>query len=735
MLTLEDDPHWDARIAGDMLAAVWADLAPPPHLDIGDWAEAERELSEEETAIPGRFSLDATPVLRGILAAASQPDIRKISSQKSAQIGYTAGIVCNVVGYHIAHKPSVQVAVFPRITSAKDFAHEKLEPMIRSTPTLRRRVSLKSRTGGNSSTRKTYPGGLLKLVGSNSPGDIKSTSARVVIIEEPDDAAADVRGQGDAIKMAEERAKTYPDHLILIGGTPTAKGASSIEAEMLTSDQRRFQIRCPHCDEPHEPHWRNVVIPEHPDAPPREVYGRHRWEDAYYVCPAHGCILTDDERVAAIKRAAALPPLYGWQPTADATGHAGFYLNELMSTFDGSRVPHLARKYLQAKAEMEEGKPEAMVVFWNSTVGEPWEYKGELPEEDELRARALDYAEWTTPAGGLVPVLSVDVQHDRLAVTCWTIGRGEEMWLAYWGEVSGLTVVPGQGAWVELEALITRSVRHATGAALPIAAVGIDCSDGQTSDAAYAFVRKHNRPGRPVLALKGASDDEGKIEVWTRPKAIDPNRTATKASRYGVQMNIVGAAKAKDTILGWAQEGGRVRLTGEGPGRMHWYSTVRPDFYEQLLGELKVPSRANPYKRVWKRRTDRRNEALDCTVYALYLSRALQLHLRKPHSWDIIEMQLRQGVLVPVELHPSMPAGNRAVFPVPTRHRAEDESASEPPMEAPRPPPLAAAVQAPEPALALAEPPASAPADQRATAAAAAFNAMLKARRTRHGRH
>ena len=56
-------------------------------------------------------------------------------------------------------------------------------------------------------------------------------------------------------------------------------------------------------------------------------------------------------------------------------------------------------------------------------------------------------------------------------------------------------------------------------------------------------------------------------------------------------------------------------------------------------------------------------------------------------------------------------------------------------MEAPRPPPLAAAVQAPEPALALAEPPASAPADQRATAAAAAFNAMLKARRTRHGRH
>lgn len=718
MLTLEDDFDWDYRVASEMLASAWAELEPPAHLDIADWAEAERELSDEESALPGRFSLDATPVLRGILAAASNPKIRKISSQKSAQIGYTAGIVCNVVGYHIAHKPSVQVAVFPRITSAKDFAHEKLEPMIRATPVLRKRVSLKTRSGGNSATRKAYPGGLLKLVGSNSPGDIKSTSARVVIIEEPDDAAVDVRGQGDAIKMAEERAKTYPDHLILIGGTPTAKGASSIEAEMLTSDQRRFQIACPHCGETHEPHWNNVTIPESPDAAPRDVYGRARWEDAFYTCPAHGCIITDDERIAAIKRAASVPPLYGWQPTADSVEHAGFYLNELMSTFDGSRVRHLARKYLEAKHEMEEGKPEAMVVFWNSTVGEPWEYKGELPEEDELRARAEPYAEWSCPAGGLVPVVAVDVQHDRLAVTCWVIGRGEEMWLAYWGELYGQTVVPGQGAWLELEETIRRTVRHATGAQLPIAAVGIDCSDGQTSDASYAFVRKHHRSSRPVLALKGASDEEGKIEIWTRPKAIDPNRAGTKASRYGIQINIVGAAKAKDTILGWAQEGGRIRLQGTGPGRMHWFEGVRPDFYEQILGEMKVPSRSNPYKRVWKRLTDRRNEALDCTVYALYLSRSLQLHLRKPVQWDIIEMTLRQGTLVPVD---EPPAPQAAPQPVPPQ---------------PRPAPAPAVqAQADDSDVAVLEAPAperTRP-DQRDAAAAADFAKFLAARRTRHG--
>lgn len=703
MLTLNDDLDWDARVAADVFAAAWAELAPPPHLSIIDWAEQRRILSPEETSMPGEFSFEATPALRGILAAADDPLVRKIVAQKSAQLGYTAGIVCNVIGYHIDHKPSVQIAVFPREKSAKDFAVEKLDPMIKATPSLRKRVSLKSRAGGSSTTRKSYPGGLAKLVGSNSPGDVKSTSARVIIIEEPDDAATDVRGQGDAIKMAEERGKSYPDHIIVIGGTPTAKGASSIEAEMLISDQRQFWIRCPHCGERHMPHWRNVVIPDSPeDVPPREVYGRARYEDALYICPENGCIITDDERIAAIREAGAEAPHYGWEPTANVREVAGFYLNELMSTFDGSRVPVLARKYLEAKAEMDAGKPEAMVVFWNSTVGEPWEYKGELPEEDELRKRAETYLEWTCPQGAFIPLLTVDVQHDRLALTCWVVGRGEEMWLSYWGEIYGQTVVPGQGAWVELEQILTKTIRHASGNLLPLAAIGIDCSDGQTSDAGYDFVRQHNRTGRPVLALKGAPDDLGRVEIWTPPKPIDPNNRSTKAARHGVQVNIVGTAKAKDTILGWAQEGGRVRLTGNGPGRMHWYDSVRDDFYEQLLGEMKVPSRLNPNKRSWKKRTDRRNEALDCTVYALYLSRHLRLHLRRTSHWDIIEMQMRQGVLVAIEDSAAHAPASQPPTPAEPVAVTEDATPAEIPSEA-------------------------------AALAAARFQALMRDRKSRHG--
>lgn len=651
---------WAARALDAMLGRVFAKLRPRSPLGPLEWVERYRRLSAEENPdYPGPFRTENIPALRGVLAVCGQKGVRRVVAQKSAQIGWTGGVVCTMMGYHTHWRPCVQVAMFPREKSAKDFDAEKFAPMVRATPVLAKRIKLKSRSEGNSTTRKHYPGGLLKFVASNSPADVKSTSAARRYVEEPDDTNKDVKGQGNSIALLRERGKTIRDNFELIGGTPTAKGASEIEKEMRTTDQRRFLVPCHHCGERHEVEWAHVVIPGFdlspedlaaPDVderfPVREVYGRARHEEAYYACPHCGGLWTDEDRIENIKRAASVPPLYGWEPTADAPD-PGFYFNELQSTFQGSYVRILAEKFLRAQHLMDQGDPTEMVAFWNATRGMLWEYKGELPEEEELRKRAEAYAEWTTPAGGLVPLLTVDVQHDRLAITCWVVGRGEEMWLTFWGELHGQTVVPHQGAWIDLEQLLRRRIQHASGVDIPIAAVGIDCSDGQTSEASYSFVRKHNLVQRPVLALKGASDAEGRVEIWRPPKPIDPHVRSTKASRFGVQVHIVGTAKAKDLILGWAQEGGRVRLSGAGPGRMHWYDGVRADFYEQLLSEIKIPSRANPKRRMWKQRTDRRNEVLDCTCYAIYLVRHLRLHVRKAAQWDFEEMRMRQGILLP----------------------------------------------------------------------------------------
>lgn len=641
--SFEAPSDWAGRSLRNMFGRVWRRLRMPPRISCAGWSIKYRVMSGEESAIRGRFSWEVSPALREIAEAAGDPMVRKIVVQKSAQVGYTAGIVCNVIGYHIHYRPSVIVAAFPRTMAAKDFASEKLDPMILNCRVLSRRIQLKSRAQGNSTLRKRFPGGLIKLVGTNSPSDVKSTSARVVVVEEPDDAASDVRGQGNSIKLLEERAKTYPDHLILIGGTPTAKGASAVEDEMRKTDKRYFHVPCHECGDTHVPMWDCVTIPEEEEGERHEVYGLFRPEKAYYTCPQCGAVWSDDQRIANLRRAERDGG--GWVPTA-VSDVRGYYLNELLSTFDGSRVPVLARKFLEAKANMDKGDVTDMIAFWNSSLGLTWEYRGELPEEDALRQRAEKYSEWTCPAGGLVALMTVDVQHDRLAITVWVVGRGEEMWLAFWGELQGKTNVAGAGAWLELEPLLHRRVRHEIGVGLPLSGLAIDSSDGQTSEAVYTFVRTHQGLKFPVFAVKGASDNVGRVEIWSPPKRIDPNARATKAMRAGVSVSIVGTAKAKDLILGWSEQGGRVRLDGNGPGRMHWYESVRDDFYEQLLSEMKIPGRINKNRREWKKRTDRHNEALDCTVYAVWLSRALRLHLRKPKDWDYAEAMLRQAPLL-----------------------------------------------------------------------------------------
>jgi phage terminase large subunit GpA-like protein len=70
------------------------------------------------------------------------------------------------------------------------------------------------------------------------------------------------------------------------------------------------------------------------------------------------------------------------------------------------------------------------------------------------------------------------------------------------------------------------------------------------------------------------------------------------------------------------------------------------------ISQMPATMRNNPKRRQWKRRTDRRNEALDCTVYALWLVHALRLHLKRPAEWDYLEERIQQ-----VSLFDTVPEG------------------------------------------------------------------------------
>lgn len=621
-------------------------MAPPPKLTVSEWAERYRWLSAETSARPGKYSLAITPYLRGPLDAFTDRKIRKIVCQKSAQVGWTDGVINNVLGYIMHVAPAPVGIMFPRDQNAKDYNVEKFGPMVDATPVLAEIVNVKTRSLENTQNRKKFPGGFLKLFGSNSTGGVKSTPLKIVVVEEPDDCNQNIKGQGDSIKLAEERLKSYDQSKVLAGGTPSIKGISAIESEMDLSDKRYFMVPCHDCGDAHALSWENVHWGSD-ETRSHMIYGTASPETAFYSCPHCGSVWNDaaknrNVRLAAAQQAEGVPGV-GWVATAEFRGVAGFYLNELYSAFGESRLARLVEKYLASVHKANEGEVGDLIAFWNSSLGLAYEYQSNAPDAESLADRAKDYEEFTVPWGGLLLTAGVDVQHDRVAVVIRAWGRGEENWLVYWGEIPGVTVVPNQGAWIDLDALLTKEFEHASGVKLRIRAVSIDSSDGTTQDAVYAFVRSH--PGRGYMAIKGGSEaSSDRREIFTKPNlSIDIDRKQ-KAFKYGLRPFIVGTARAKDLLIE-----GRLPLTGSGPGRMHWYKKVRPDYWEQLVSEIKAPHRTQKNRKVWTKKSGVRNEALDCEVYAFHAARSLKTNLLKEASWSMLENAIRQRTLLGAE--------------------------------------------------------------------------------------
>jgi len=620
------------RVLLRRLAAV---LTPPEQLTTTEWARRHRGISAKASARPGRYNPDITPWVKYIHEALDDPAVTKVVAMKSAQIAWTDGVLNNYIGRRIDIDPCPMIVMFAKDQAAKEYNDEKFTPMVEATPRLAAKIPVhKSRDRNNRAEYKSFPGGFLKLVGSNSPSSVKSTPAPVVCVEEPDDCNENVREQGDTITLLEERTKSYARRKVVFGGTPTIEGISRIEAAYKLSDQRQFLVPCHHCDEWHVLDWSNVRWDEDPELN-HEVFGKARPETARYHCPHCGGAWTDADKNRNVRN---LRP----QAHAAFYGVAGFAINELYSPFPGSIMQRLVEKLLVAEHALKQGDDTKMRAFVNNTLGRAYAYQTDLPDIEALRARAEAYDELTIPWGGVLLTAGVDVQHDRLAVEIWAWGRGEESWLIYWGEIPGATVVPEQGAWIELDALLAERIPHESGARLSVRAVSIDSSDGQTSDAVYAYVRK--RMARGFMAVKGASIDEGR-EIFSPPKvAVDTNRQQ-KAHKYGLRPFVVGTQRAKDLLLGHDAGAGRIKLTGGGPGRMHWYSGVRPDWYEQMTAEVKAPHRSIRNKKVWQKKSGVRNEALDCAVYALHAARSLKINLWKDDRWTAEEARIKQANL------------------------------------------------------------------------------------------
>lgn len=617
---------------------------PPLH----EWVEENLGLPPETSAVPGKFSMYYTPHLFGIFRAFDDPEVKEVVCMKAAQVAWTTAIIAYLLR-EVDCRPGPFIGMFSSEKQASKFSAEKLITTVQVTPPVRSKMQIEKRSSGNALYKK-FPGGFLKLIGSNSIGDVKSTSARIVIVEEPDDSTENLKEQGDSVNLLYERTKRQPKSKRVLGGTPKVAGLSRVEKHLESSDKCVLPIVCHECHESHVLNYDHVVIPEGEEI--HKVYGKKLPNEAFYCCPKCGSPWDDSRRKDNIRETvySALESgdeYGGWVSTEPFDRVKGFHeLSELYCCLPGQKLADLVIDQLKADYAASQGDENERIVFINSKLGRPYSFDSGALEADNLREFSTDsYRELEPPRGVLMVTVGIDVQHDRVAIIIKGWGRGEEHWTLYWGEIpaSHTMVDKNDKAWQALEQLVYAPLKHESGVSLYAEAVSIDSSDGNTNDAVYSWVRSMQKKHRKVqtMAIKGSSaTTDPEIFVMPRPShSVDhrnPKRQ-TKADKYGLKPYIVGTNKSKN----WLE--GELRLLVKGLGKFHIYKGIRDDYWDQMCGEVKAPHRSIKNRLIWQQRPGRPIEAKDCERYALHAARGLRIHLLTPAQWDLRESKLTQS--------------------------------------------------------------------------------------------
>ncbi|QDP46580.1 MAG: putative terminase large subunit [Prokaryotic dsDNA virus sp.] len=518
----------------------------------------------------------------------SDSDVEYISVMKSARVGYTKCLNI-IVASCMAETPSNVMVVQPTISDAEGYSTSEIMPMLRDVPCLQGLVAdSKNRDNSNTMLRKNFSGGQLMLVGANSATGFRRVSVKVLCFDEVDGYPTTAGAEGDQIKLGIRRTEYFHDRKIIMGSTPTLKGYSRIEDSFERSDKRRYFVPCPFCDHYQYLQWSRIE------------WEKDKPKEAKYRCENEECdkLIPHSKKRKMVERGE-------WRATAPFDGHAGFHIWAAYSFSPNATWGHLAVEFLEAK----ESGVETLQTWVNTALGETWEDEAnEGVDSHELANRKESYdASEVLPDGVVLITAGVDVQDDRLEVEILGIGRGEETW-----SLEYLTVIGDGGAestWKELDEILRRTYVTPSGVELPITSACID-SGGHHTQSVYDFVR--GKTARRIYAIKGMSS-AGK------PMVGRPSRT-NKGKIPLIPLNTIAA---KDLLFA------RLKLTEAGSGYCHFPSSYDDEYFAMLTAE-KVATRY--VKGVPKReyiQIRKRNEALDCRVYAMAALRLLNARLDK----------------------------------------------------------------------------------------------------------
>ena len=549
-----------------------------PKLDLYEWSEKYRVLSQESSALFGKFKALSYQIEP--MRCISDPNIREIVLMWGSQLGKSE-IINNTIGYYIHQDPSTILFLLPTEDMAEDYSKRRLTPMFRDTKELGELIY--DREANNTILIKNFKGGNLALVGSNSPSKLASKPIKVLVVDEVD--RCENTKEGHSIDLAQKRTNTYYDRKIIKVSTPTIKGHSVIESEYELSDKRKYFVPCPKCSFYQTLSFESLKWEQRED-------GSHDIDSVRYACIECGSLWSEVEKNAAVTKGE-------WRATRQGANlqntKVGFFLNALYSPFFTMR--DIVKDFLDSKDNIAKFQ-----VFVNTIKAESFEPPSVKFQENELYNRRESYTPTTLPDDIIFISSGVDVQGDRVEIEFRGWALGFESFGVKHSVLMGDT--KQSDVWSRLYTELKQVFYTTSGRRLRSSISLID--SGYNKERVYNFVRLDSR----FFASKGASESEKKKDF------ISPSKKVAS----GVRLFSIGTYAGKSEVFKL------LRIDEVGAGYCHFNESYSLEYFRQLTAEklvkTKTPSGYTAYR--WEKIRER-NEGLDLFVLCLAGAKIMRL--------------------------------------------------------------------------------------------------------------
>ncbi|APJ76336.1 phage terminase large subunit family protein [Escherichia coli] len=592
----------DAQKAANAAGAIATGLVSlniPVPLTTVQWADQHYYLPKESSYTPGQW--ETLPFQVAIMNSMGNDRIRTVNLIKSARVGYTK-MLLGVEAYFIEHKSRNSLLFQPTDSAAEDFMKSHVEPTIRDVPVLLELAPWFGRKHrDNTLTLKRFSSGVgFWCLGGAAAKNYREKSVDVVCYDELSSFEPDVEKEGSPTLLGDKRIEGSVWPKSIRGSTPKIKGFCQIEkAANESAHFMRFYVPCPHCGEAQ-------YLKFGDDATTFGLkWEKGKPETVYYLCEHNGCVIRQSE--------------------LDQTDGRWICDNTGMWTRDGltfysagdEEIPpprsisyHIWTAYspfttwVQIVYDWLDAlkDPNGVKTFINTTLGEPYEEAVAKKLSFELLLEKVCHYDAQVPLRVVYLTAGIDSQKNRYEIYVWGWAPGEEAFLIDKQIIMGRP--EDEDTLKRVDAVIRKKYRHADGTEISISRVCWD-TGGIDQDIVYQRSRKHGTFF--VLPIKGAS-------VYGKPVITMPK----KRNQRGVFLCEVGSDTVKEMLYA------RFALPVVSASEVAPYTfrfPDNPDIFsdveaKQLVAEELVEKVVNGrVKLQWDARK-RRNEALDCLVYA-----------------------------------------------------------------------------------------------------------------------